>query len=185
MLPIHLAFLKKYEERSELPVSIAALANHVHLQGPDDLIMERRALDLTENSLGEVTATSFKPYNLLQLQQVPFQQASIALLAGGGAALTKGAAVGTVLGLLALFGAFLQHAKKEYNAQDAKVLLAIYHLGKQCHLATIAPEYQRLFAEELPADSLTESLNTLALFRTVSRVGETIEIIETVNLTRQ
>lgn len=185
MLPTHLAFLKQYQAQSDLPVSFAALANHVRLEGPEELMMERRALDLTENSMGEVTATSFKPYNLLQLQQVPFQQASLALLAGGGAALTKGGAVGTILAMLALFGAFLQHTKKQYNEQDAKVLLSIYRLGKQCDLGTIAPEYKRLFGEELLGDALTASLETLVQFRTVGRVGDEVEIIETVNLTRQ
>jgi hypothetical protein len=178
-------FLRDIAQRWQIPLDESLLEDYVRLaQLPDDPF-ERRSVDLELHSDGRVKATSLKPYNLLLFSQGRFRFSILKITAGTAAVLT-GQVVPTVLGLIALIAEFLERVPKEFQEQDAKVLYAVYRLGSLCHISTIAPEYGRLFGEVINDEGLNASLSLLAKYKTLRFTpSDEVEIIETVNVTRQ
>lgn len=152
-----------------------------------DSEIENRSIELSVASDGKISASSYKLYNLLEFNQSEFL---INLLKGAGGAgvplvgIVSDTRLSTVFGVLILIGTFLGVSRKEYNEQDAKVLLAIYRLGKMCHISTIVREFGISFGEDIDERNIVDSLRVLEKFQTIERRGEEIRIIENVNISR-
>lgn len=177
-------WLQAYTTDENVVLDYASILHHVILQSAAaDFDMERRSITIGIDSAGKVTADSFKAYNLLRFSQIQFQL-SVLQLAGAAGGLLSGKPLGTVLGLLGLLGAFLQHSRKQYQEPDAQVLLCIYRLGSHCAVSSIPPEYERNFGQVLSAHQLEDSLRTLAQFRTIKRTPTEVEIVEHIEMVR-
>jgi len=142
-----------------------------------------KAVTIEVASDNSISATSIKPYNVLNLPQFQLQQSLVNLLAGG-AALVSGTAIATIIGILTLIYEFLEKTSKEFCKQDAEILLVIYKLGKICHLSTIKPTYQSLFKKEIEEEQIQVSLILLSSYKTVIIKGNEVELIEHVTVVR-
>jgi hypothetical protein len=180
-------YLYAYAQEQEIPIAEGLPEDCLQLgQTQPDPFGPRRSVDFEVHSDGSVKATSMKPYNLLRFSQNKFQLSVLKLLPVAVGVATGSVAVTTVLALIAFFDAFLGISKKEFHEQDAKVLLAIYRLGKMCHVSTIPAEYQRLFNTSITAEEVRASIELLARYRTVRlRSNDEVEINEFINFTRQ
>jgi hypothetical protein len=180
-------YLRDYAQQHQLPIPEDLPEDCLVLaQKTTDPFGPRRSVDFEVHSDGSVKATSMKPYNLLRFSQNKFQLSVLKLLPVAVGVATGSVAVTTVLALIAFFDAFLGISRKEFQEQDAKVLLAIYRLGKMCHVSTIPAEYQRLFNTSITAEEVRASIELLARYRTVRlRSDDEVEINEFINFTRQ
>ena len=178
-------FFHDLAQRHGLELDAQQLGEVVRLAYLSEDPFERRTVDLELHSDGSVSAQSIKAYNLLLFSQSRFQ-VSILKIGAGAAGVLTGQVVPAMLGLLVLMAEFMEKTAKEFKEQDAKVLLAIYRLGSMCHVNTIGSEYKRAFGETIVDEAMQASLQLLAKYRTVRLNGSgEVEIIETVNLSRQ
>lgn len=145
--------------------------------------MEKKSVEISIGSDGKVSAASFKLYNILEFSQSEFQ-ISILNFIGAMGGFVSAAPIATIMGVLGLIGTFLGMSKKESNEQEAKVLLAIYRLGKMCHISTIQKEYETSFGSTINEEQLQASLKILAKYRTIEIKENEVLIIETVNIHR-
>lgn len=166
------------DAEQELLLSLARLEYR-----PEDAY-ERRSIDMAVFSDGRVEATSIKLYNVFRFPQLQFQGSVLKLMLSA-AAISTLQPVATILGLLALIQEFLGQSAKAYSELDAQVLLAIYRLGRICHISTIPGEYRRLFGKELEEEKLRAALALLSDYRSVEVRGEEVELIENINISRQ
>lgn len=65
------------------------------------------------------------------------------------------------------------------------MLLAIYKLGRICHISAIPGEYRRLFGKELGEEQALAALALLSTYRSIRIQGEEVEIIEDISISRQ
>lgn len=180
-------FILETAQNNQLSIDETLLDNCLELrQTPPDPFEERRGVDIDIHSDNSVKASSFKAYNLLFFSQNKFQMSLMKVLPVAAGIASGSTVVATVLALCTFLAEFMERGTKEFNEQDAKVLLAIYKLGSYCHISTIPAEYKRLFNTSVSEETVRNSINLLARYRTVRLYnnGE-VEIKETVQLTRQ
>jgi hypothetical protein len=178
--------LNDLEKEINDPINKAHILNNLRLLDGinEELNQEKRAIDISINSEGDIGATSVKAYNLLKFSQFSFQESMLQLISST-TGLISGNSIGTAFGVIGIIGTFLHQTKKEYSRQDAKVLLVIYRLGKICHISTIAEEYDRSFDEKISIEKIMNSLMLLSKYKTIEIKEEEVEIIETVTISRQ
>ncbi|MEZ4985626.1 MAG: hypothetical protein R2795_11425 [Saprospiraceae bacterium] len=183
-----LPHLRAYAAAQQLPI-LAELPDDLFTlaQAPDDPFGPRRGTDIAQYSDGSITATSYKAFNILKLTQTRFQLSVLKLLPAGAVVLVPGnPLLTTILALLSFLYAFVEAGKKEFEEQDARVLLSIYKLGSHCHFSTLPAMHQQLFGETISEEALRASIELLASYRTVRlhSNGE-VEIKESIQLSRQ
>lgn len=178
-------YLNDLSQEIKKDINIAIVLNNLRLKDsiyPDSEI-EIRSIELEVGTDGKVTASSFKLYNGLEFSQSEFRIIILNSLGSIGGFIS-GTPIGTMLGILGLIGSFLSASKKEFNEQEAKVLLSIYRLGKICQIGTIPGEYEDSFGVPINEDKLNASLMVLAKFRTIEIINDEVRIIENVSISR-
>lgn len=178
-------YLRNLGEATSYDINRVMILNNLRLKDCIDpeFDIEKRSIELTIGTDDKITANSFKLYNILEFNQSEFRITllnSLGIIGG----IISGTPISTMLGVLGLIGTFLSVSKKEYNEQEAKVLLAIYRLGKICHISTIPREYENSFGVPIDKDKLHASIQVLIRFRTIEICGDEVEIIEHVNISR-
>ncbi len=127
-----------------------------------------RAVTIKEDSDGKITAHSIKLSNLLTVDIA--QQ--ISLLSAAMGILQISVLLKFTTGFLGVLASFLPLLKKEFNEQDAKVLLAIYKLHKkEFDVADIPKQLQSLDFEPLTPKKLNASLVKLANAQVLRSLG--------------
>lgn len=175
--------LNELERETEGNINKALILNNLRLkdsQYPESEI-EKKSLEISVGTDGNANVASFKLYNILQFNQSEFRISVLSTIGAVGGIL-GGATVATVFGVLGLIGTFIGASKKEYDQQEANVLLAIYRLGLSCHISTIPTQYKASFGEEITAAQLQASLDVLVKFKTIEIREEEVFIIEDVNI---
>jgi hypothetical protein len=182
---IILNYLHGLRQETEHDINNAMILNSLWLKDSIDpkSEIERRSIGIVVGTDDKITATSFKLYNSLLFSQSEF---SINILKSLGSigGFISGTPIGTILGILGIIGSFLDVSRKEFNEQEARVLLTIYRLGKICHISTIAEEYEISFGRPIDKYKLNASLQILSRFRTIEICDDEVEIIEQVNIIR-
>ncbi len=120
---------------------------------------EVRSLKLKEATDGTITARHFSLYNLLQVSNFDYRKLLIDELAI--LAIPVEQKVKALLAILALINNFFEKLSYDFNAVDAKILLAIYHLENRNQFSPEAVQQSYLdeFGEDLVGKQLERSLN--------------------------
>ncbi len=182
----HIVLLNELQRLTQLNhnnINKALILNNLQLKDslyPESEI-EKKSLEISVGTDGNANVSSFKLYNILQFNQSEFRISVLSTIGAVGG-LLGGATVATVFGVIGLIGSFIGASKKEYNQQDANVLLAIYRLGLSCHISTIPAQYKTSFGEEITTEQLLASLDVLVKFKTIEIRKEEVFIIEDVNI---
>ena len=175
--------LNKISQAGYHNINKALILNNLRLkdsQHPESEI-EKKSLEISVGTDGLANVASFKLYNILQFNQSEFRISVLSTIGAVGGIL-GGATVATVFGVIGLIGTFIGATKKEYDEQEANVLLAIYRLGLSCHISTIPAQFKASFGEEVTAEQLQASLDVLVKFKTIEIREEEVFIIEDVNI---
>lgn len=178
-----ISVLTKISQGVEGNINKALILNNLRLKDSQYLAseIEKKSLEISIGTDGNASVDSFKLYNILQFNQSEFRISVLSTIGAVGG-IIGGATVATVFGVLGLIGTFIGASKKEFDQQEANVLLAIYRLGSSCHISTISTEYKTLFGEEITTESLQTSLAVLVKFKTIEIREEEVFIIEDVNI---
>lgn len=177
-------YLKETENQTGYRVNKVVVLNHLKLSPYEDMSeLERRSATIEQSSEGETKLKSIKLYNILRLPQIEFST-KLLLITGAVGGIATETKVGTILGILGIIGAFLELGVKEFNKLEAEVLLAIYHLGKSCHIPSIKEEYRAIFQQELSEERLQGALKELEEYRVISCSNNEVEIIENLKIIR-
>jgi len=175
--------LNELEQEIEGNINKALILNNIRLkdsQYPESEI-EKKTLEILVGTDGNANVASFKLYNILQFNQSEFRISLLSTIGAVGGIIGS-APVATVFGVLGLIGTFIGASKKEFDQQEANVLLVVFRLGLSCHISTISAEYKTSFGEEITAEQLQASLDVLVKFKTIEIREDEVFIIEEVNI---
>lgn len=176
--------LQKLMQAGHNNINKALILNNLQLkdsQYPESEI-EKRSLEISVGTDGNPNVTSFKLYNVLHLNQSKFRISILGIISAAGGIIVGGGIPSTIFGVLGLIGLFIGAGEKEFDQQEANVLLAIYRLGLRCHISTIPAQYKASFGEEITAEQIQASLDVLVKFKTIEISEEEVLIIEDVNI---
>lgn len=135
------------------------LLEHVVIrEGQSDVNEEERAIEIKKGTDNKTSATRISAFNLLELS---FTDVFDLVLAGGGVTVMGGASkLAYTFAICALLNEFIKKATTELNETDAKILLALYQLGKKSFQPEeLQASYVKEFGEPLAADQLQRSLD--------------------------
>lgn len=175
------------EKATDLDVDKNLVMDALQLESISGDDFEKRAVTMSFGSDGKVSAESFKAYNFLLIKTDILLAHCMQLASAGGLGLLHSKMVGTVLVFINFVALFYTKVTHKYDRQDAEVLLCIFHLGKSCHISTIAEEYKNNFHQPISQGKIIGSIKELSECRTLKYDEDLqeVSIIESVRLTRE
>lgn len=162
--------LKEQYELELDATTLQAIHQNVQLEkrAPDES-QERRSIQLTEDSSGQLQATSFKLYNVRQI--------SIYHLLGfvgkeTGIYLFEDTSKKIIYALLMLLHEFYPHLRVSFQEQEAKVLFCIAQLpDKQFDHTALEQKFEEAFGAPLPEKQMSASIEVLIQHRVLKRTA--------------
>lgn len=131
-----------------------------------------------------ISATSIKAFNILRINQLDLKKSILALLGTSGTLITK-EPISIILGVFSLIALFIDTFKIKLYDIDAKILLAIYSLGRICAISTIKNEYSILYSQEISTTKLNQSIKRLENLHILKSRKTEVEIIESILIDRK
>lgn len=156
------AFLSEQLEEQGLAVDetlLNGLLQHVVIrEGQSDVNQEERSINIKKGADDKTIASRISAFNLLELS---FTDVFDLVLAGGSLTVMTGASkLAYTFAICTLINEFIKKTSTEFNETDAKILLALYQLGKKSFQPEeVQASYAKEFGEPLAADQLQRSLD--------------------------
>ncbi|NJL77564.1 MAG: hypothetical protein HC892_23530 [Saprospiraceae bacterium] len=152
------------------PEVLNLLNQHVALvERPSDPPEETRSISIEQDSMGNITAESFKLYNIAQVSNhdlLTFVGKELGIL------LFDDTAKKIMYALLMLLFDFAPKLKLKFNEQDAKVLFAVAKLGKKAFTTSaLQSTFSLVHASELTPEKLEASLEALVQYKVLKRTA--------------
>ena len=131
---------------------------------------ETRTVKIIEDTDGSITADSFKLYNLMR---VSFHDLAGFLLKESTILLTEDVKIKVIMSLINLVFEFVPKLAHRFNDQDAKVLYAIWQMGKVPFTAEqVTEQYGENFDPAIDPDKVSRSLKSLYQLKVLKYQGE-------------